>query len=533
MANNSNNTYFIRLLKDFYSCGLDYANARTLIFQIIAYKVLSDRIISKANDYCAKSMAFFNYIQYKDDKAEEEFKSISIKDLGYYIKPTHLFCNIPNNKNYKDSIVLIITTIFKAIQNTIDQSDIKHVGANLFNCGYLERFTQEGESANNFNKLLFNLFNFISRNTKQESLFNESEDFIGNIYELLAHSEGKRIQNIGGEFYTSKSLCDLMSNILLQEHNDLKQQRNLKIYDPTCGSGGLLLELKNQIKKLNYGNVVKIQGQEVNPITYNLARFNLLIHRADLKVFDLFNGDTLFNPFENKKQEANCYDFVISNPPFSVGTNRNDFNNLINDERFKPCGTITNKQNLDLLFVLHSLHYLKHDGVACILLFPGCFFREGKERDIREYLINNNLIDLVIALPVKLFTYTEISTNLVVFKKNKNNNNVLFINAVGIKTKQGKLNILTSENIENILTLIKKRENSAICKVLTNEEIKANNYNLSIYSNREEEEKEEKEEKELIDIESIEREIQLLHKQNEENFNRFEELIKSLKDKNI
>ena len=522
----SKNTYFLRLFKDLYSNGLNYEYARTLIFQTLTYKVLSECITEQANDYYTKSVAFFDYRHYKDDKADEEFKDIAIKNLGYYIKPSCLACNIFNNQNYRNSITTIIIMVFKDIQDTINQSNFKHAGHGLFDCAYLEKYTQENEVTKSFNEIVYNLFKFILNNSKQEDLFDEGEDFLGSIYELLAHSAGKKIQNVGGEFYTPNSLCNLLSRILIQEHNDLKQQRNLKIYDPTCGSGGLLLELKNQIKKLNYGNVVKIQGQEVNPSTYNLARFNLLIHRADLKVFDLFNGDTLFNPFENKKQEPNCYDFIIGNPPFGLGTNREDFESLLNDERFKVVGTLTNKQNLDLMFVLHSLHYLKHDGVGGLLLFPGCLFRDGKEAKIREYLIDNNFVDIVINLPKKLFTYTEISLSLVILKKNKINNNVLFINAASIKTKQNKINILTSENIENILTLIKKREDNTLCKVLTNEEIKANNYSLALM-------KEEEEEEEVIDIESIEREILEIHKQNEENFKSFEKLIKDLKDKNI
>lgn len=521
----SKNTYILRLFKDLYSYGLSYEYARTFMFQLITYKVLNDRIIEQAYDYYIKSVAFFNYSHYKDDKADEEFKDISIKDLGYYIKPSYLIGNIVNNQNYRNVIVETIITLFKAIQNTIDQSDLKHAGHDLFDCAYLEKYAQDNELAKNFSEIVYNLLKFLFINSKQEDLFDEDEDFLGSIYEILAHNAGKKIQNIGGEFYTPNSLCSLLSRLLIQEHNDLKQQRNLKIYDPTCGSGGLLLELKNQIKKLNYGNDLEIQGQEVNPNTYNLARFNLLIHGANLKSFDLFNGDTIFNPFENRKQEANCYDFIIGNPPFSVSTNRKDFENLLNDERFKSVGTLTNKQNLDLLFVLHSLHYLKHDGVGGLLLFPGCLIRGGKEEQIRKYLIDNNLIDIVITLPEKLFTYTEISVSLVILKKNKNNNNVLFIDATSISTKEKKRNILTSENIENILSLVKKRENTTISKVVTNEEIKANNYMLNF--------KEEEEEEEFIDIESIEREIIEIHKQNEENFKAFELLIKSLKDKNI
>lgn len=521
--NQNKNTYILRLFRDSYLHGLNYEHARTLIFQIITYKVLSDRIIEQANDYYAKSIAFFNYSHYKDDKADEEFKDIAIKNLGYYIKPSHLACNIVNNQNIRNNIVETIISIFKAIQNTIDQSDVKHVMHNLFNCGYLEKYTQDNELAKNFNEIVYNLLMFLFNGLRQEDLFNEGEDFLGNIYEILSHSAGKKIQNIGGEFYTPSSLCNLLSRILIQEHNDLKQGRNLKIYDPTCGSGGLLLKLNNQIKKLNYGNVVEIQGQEVNLITYNLARFNLLIHSLSLKDVDLFNGDTLFNPFEGKEQEANCYDFIIGNPPFSISTNRKDFENLLNDERFKSVGTLTNKHNLDLLFVLHSLYYLKHDGVAGLLLFPGCLFRGGKEEKIREYLINNNLIDIVITLPEKLFAYTEIAVSLLLLKKNKINNNVLFVDATSLGTKQNKLNILTSENIENILTLIKKRESSSLCRVLTNEEIKANKYILSF----ETEENSEIDEDESIDIESIAREIIEIHKQNEENFKAFEELLKN------
>ena len=524
----SKNTYILRLFKDLYSYGLTYEYARTLIFQIITYKVLSDRIIEQANDYYIKSIDFFDYKTYKDDKADEEFKNISIKNLGYYIKPSYLAYNLVSNQNYRNSIVSTIILFFKAIQNTIDQSKFNHTGHNLFDCAYMEKYTQDNEVAKNFNEIVYNLLIFIVNGLSQKDLFNEEEDFLGNIYGILAHNAGEKIQNIGGEFYTPDSLCNLLSRILLQEHNDLKQQRNLKIYDPTCGSGGLLLKLKNQIKKLNYDNALEIQGQEVNPNTYNLARFNLLIHNTDLKDSDLFNGDTLFNPFEGIKQEANCYDFIIGNPPFSISTNREDFESLLNDERFKSVGTLTNRQNLDLLFVLHSLYYLKHDGVAGILLFPGCLFRVGKEEKIREYLVSNNFIDVVITLPEKLFTYTEISVSLVILKKNKNknNNNVLFIDSTSLGTKQKKRNILTSENIENILELVKKRENTTISKVLTNEKIKANQYNLSFVI-------EEEEEEELIDIESIEREIIEIHKQNEENFKAFEKLVKNLKDKNI
>ncbi|TXE91389.1 type I restriction-modification system subunit M, partial [Campylobacter jejuni] len=227
-----------------------------------------------------------------------------------------------------------------------------------------------------------------------------------------------------------------------------------KVYDPACGSGSLLLQYKKSLKsdpKKGYF------GQEINITTYNLARMNMFLHDVNYTRFDIAHGDTLINPSENHK-ELEPFDAIVSNPPYSTKWEGKDNALLINDERFNKAGVLAPTSKADLAFVMHSLSWLSEKGSAAIVCFPGVMYRGGAERDIRKYMIEENFVDCVISLAPNLFFGTSIAVCILVLRKNKTDKNTLFINANEEFIKVTNKNMLSKENLENILKLYKDRK---------------------------------------------------------------------------
>ena len=271
-----------------------------------------------------------------------------------------------------------------------------------------------------------------------------------------------------------------------------------KVYDPTCGSGSLLLQMKKQFDD----HVIEdgFYGQEINMTNYNLARMNMFLHNVNFNNFDIKRGDTLLDPMHNYDKP---FDAIVSNPPYSIKWVGDADPTLINDERFAPAGKLAPKSYADFAFIMHALSYLSTKGRAAIVCFPGIFYRKGAERIIRKYLVDNNFIDAVIQLPDNLFFGTSIATCVLVLAKNKTENKILFIDASKEFKKETNNNILEEVNIEHIIEEFRHRADvDYFSRYVAHDEIVENDYNLSVSTYVEKEDTREK-----IDIHVLNREI--------------------------
>ncbi|MEO5948864.1 MAG: type I restriction-modification system subunit M, partial [Candidatus Saccharimonas sp.] len=249
-------------------------------------------------------------------------------------------------------------------------------------------------------------------------------------------------------------------------------------YDPACGSGSLLLKFAKVLGKENVRQ--GFYGQEINLTTYNLCRINMFLHDINYEKFDIAHGDTLTDPAH---WDDEPFDAIVSNPPYSINWEGDANPLLINDPRFSPAGVLAPKSKADLAFTLHILNWLSTSGTAAIVEFPGVLYRGGAEAKIRKYLIDNNFVDAVIQLPADLFFGTTISTCIVVLKKSKKDNATLFIDASGEVVRNGNKNKLGASHQEKILEAFSSRKDiEHFARLVPNEEIAENNYNLAVGS---------------------------------------------------
>jgi type I restriction enzyme M protein len=294
----------------------------------------------------------------------------------------------------------------------------------------------------------------------------------GDAYEYLMGMYASNAGKSGGEYYTPQEVSELLARIAV----DGKTRVN-KVYDPACGSGSLLLKFAKVLGKDKVGRFI---GQEINLTTYNLARINMFLHDINFDQFDIAHGDTLTDPAHWDEEP---FEAIVSNPPYSIKWDGDANPLLINDERFSPAGVLAPKSKADLAFTMHMLSWLAVNGTAAIVEFPGVLYRGGAERKIRKYLIDNNYVDTVIQLPPDLFFGTTIATCIIVLKKSKADNAILFIDASAEFERQGNKNKLTEANRGKILDAFRARvDEDHVSRLVKNEEIAANDYNIAVSS---------------------------------------------------
>ena len=318
-------------------------------------------------------------------------------------------------------------------------------------------------------------------------------DAFGDAYEYLMNMYATNAGKSGGEFFTPQEIGELLARIVLLGRTEVN-----KVYDPACGSGSLLLKFA---KILGQDKVRKgFYGQEINLTSYNLARINMFLHDINFDKFDIQLGDTLKDP---KHWDDEPFDAIVSNPPYSIKW-EGDANPLnINDPRFSPAGVLAPKSKADLAFTMHMLSWLSSDGTAAIVEFPGVLYRGGAEGKIRKYLVANNFVDTVIQLPADCFFGTTIATCIIVLKKAKASSDVLFIDASNEFKRYDTRNHVEPENIERIVSAIAERQDvEYFCKRVANDDIIANDANLSVSSYVEKEDT-----REQIDIKALNAEI--------------------------
>ena len=331
------------------------------------------------------------------------------------------------------------------------------------------------------------------KNMNLGNIQNHSIDAFGDAYEYLMGMYASNAGKSGGEFFTPSEV-----SILLTRLGTVGKTEINKAYDPACGSGSLLLKSAEILGKDAVRN--GFYGQEVNITTYNLCRINMFLHEIGFDKFDIACDDTLTSP-QHWGEEP--FELIVSNPPYSIKWAGDDNPLLINDPRFAPAGVLAPKSKADMAFIMHSLSWLAPNGAAAIVCFPGIMYRGGAEQKIRKYLVDNNFVDCVIQLPSNLFYGTSIATCIMVLRKGKEDNRVLFIDASKEFVKVTNNNKLTAANIDRIVDVYTKREEVAHFSHLASyDEVAENDFNLSVSTYVEQEDTREK-----VDIVKLNAEI--------------------------
>ncbi len=428
-----------------------------------------------------------NYLQiwYNENPDEVvDFESQMRKKVHYVIEPQYLWSNISALARTQDDTLL--STLGKGFKYIQDES---------FNSTFQGLFSEIninseklGKTETERNKKLCTIIQKIAIGIQG---FSTDSDTLGDAYEYLigqfAAGSGKK----AGEFYTPQQISTILSEIVTLDSQDPRSGKKIKldkVLDFACGSGSLLLNVRKRIKD-NGGNVGKIYGQEKNITTYNLARMNMLLHGMKDTEFEIFHGDTLLNQWDllnemnpSKKIE---FDAIVANPPFSLRWEPNDA--LGDDFRFKSYG-LAPKSAADFAFLLHGFHFLGKEGTMAIILPHGVLFRGGAEERIRTKLLKDNHIDTVIGLPSNLFYSTGIPVCILVLKKCKKQDDVLFINASTHYKKDKRQNTLREgedgepNDIEKIVETYQFRPDhiERYARRVSMEEIERNGYNLNI-----------------------------------------------------
>ena len=457
------------------------------ILGTLFYRFISENFA----DYMKGGDESVNYAEVEDNKITEEIKEDTIKTKGYFIYPSQLFCNVAKTVDNNENLNTDLAKIFSSIENSANGYPSEKNIKGLF-ADFVHLNNNSKDKIKEKNKKLA----IIIKGIKNFDIGNFNDikiDFLGDAYEFLMSKYTKKSGKLRGEYFTPQCVSKLLAKIVILGQNSIN-----KVYDPTCGTGSLLIQFKKEA-----GNNIEegFFGQEINPITYNLARMNMFLHNVSYDKFNIVLGDTLINPqFKDKIP----FDAIVSNPPYSIKWAGKDDQALINDERFAPVGALAPKSKADFAFVLHSLHYLSNKGRAAIVAFPGIFYRD-MEKKIRKYLIDNNFIEAIIVLPPNLFYNTSISVNILVLSKNKKNTKTQFIDASGEEfyKKATKNNILEDKHIDKIIEIFDKKEDiKYVAKSVDNDEIAKNDYNLSVSSYVER-----KDTREKIDINKLNTEI--------------------------
>lgn len=412
----------------------------------------------------------FHYADMSDEDAEEARDTI-VEEKGYFILPSQLFCNVAANADNDDNLNETLSKAFRGIeasaQGQASEDDIK----GLFG-DFLVDSTSLGRTVTKRNELLAKVLKAVAEMKLSDSLTDNTIDAFGDAYEFLMQMYAANAGKSGGEYFTPPGVSMLLARLAAQGNDDIQT-----VYDPACGSGSLLLKFAKTIGRNNEN--LKYFGQEINPSTYNLCRINMFLHGINFENFDIQLGDTLTDP----KHKGMKFDAIVSNPPYSIRWIGEENPLLVNDERYSPASILAPKSKADLAFAMHILHHLKEGGVAAIVEFPGVLYRGGAEQKIREYLVRENVIDTVIQLPVNLFFGVGIATCIIVLRKGKKDNNVLFVDASKIFVKEGNKNYLHEEQQDTIAELVAKREAvQYVTALLPKGNILKNDCNLSVSS---------------------------------------------------
>ena len=435
----------------------------------------------------------FSYAKMSDSDAEAAREDL-VRTKGYFILPSELFCNVKekaaNDENLNETLEKIFNNIEASAQGTPSEASFKGLFEDIdVNSNKL------GGTVAKRNEKLVKLLNGVAEMKLGNGDYSDNSiDAFGDAYEYLMGMYASNAGKSGGEYFTPQEVSELLTKLAIYGKTEVN-----KVYDPACGSGSLLLK---SAKILGKDHVRQgFFGQEINLTTYNLCRINMFLHDIGYDKFDIENGDTLIDP---QHWDDEPFEVIVSNPPYSIKWEGDDNPILINDERYAPAGVLAPKSKADMAFIMHSLSWLATNGVASIVCFPGIMYRGGAEQKIRKYLIDNNYVDCIIQLPDNLFFGTSIATCIMVLKKSKSENKTLFIDASKEFVKVTNNNKLSDENIEHIVSVYGNKEDKEyFSRLVSNDEIAENDYNLSVSTYVEQEDT-----REVVDIKVLNAEIE-------------------------
>lgn len=433
----------------------------------------------------------FDYAKMSDADAEVARQGL-VEEKGFFMLPSELFVNVrkraAKDENLNETLERVFNHIEDSAKGSISEDDFK----GLFD-DFDVNSNKLGATVAKRNEKLVALLNGIGDMNLGDYKDNTIDAF-GDAYEYLMTMYASNAGKSGGEFFTPQEVSELITRLCIVGKTEVN-----KVYDPACGSGSLLLKAAKILGKENIRQ--GFFGQEVNITTYNLCRINMHLHDIDYDKFDIACEDTLRAP---QHWDDEPFEVIVSNPPYSIKWPGDDDPVLISDPRFSPAGVLAPKSKADLAFIMHSLSWLAPNGTAAIVCFPGVMYRGGAEKKIRKYLVDNNFIDCIIQLPSNLFFGTSIATNIMVLKKNKKDSSILFIDASKEFVKVTNNNKLTDENIQKIMdAFTERKEIEYFCRPVPYDEVKEQEYNLSVSTYVEQEDTREK-----IDIVKLNAEIQ-------------------------
>jgi type I restriction enzyme M protein len=448
---------------------------RDYILGFIFYKYLSEKMLIRANRLL-KTEDVKDYTKINENSSEgkemlQHIKENTVPDIGYFLKPSELFSylakkwNSLSSKEESNFILWDLTKVLANIQNSTMGTESEDDFNDLFSD--LDLTSQKlGKTEDQKNELIAKVLSHLDKIDFQ--LEDINADVLGDAYEYLigqfASSAGKK----AGEFYTPQEVSKVLAKIVTGGKKKIKS-----VYDPTCGSGSLLLRVAREVE------VVDFYGQEMNRTTYNLARMNMILHGVQYRHFNIEQEDTLEHP----QHRGEKFEAIVANPPFSAQWRATP--EKMSDDRFSQYGVLAPSSKADFAFVQHMIHHLDDHGTMAIILPHGALFRGWAEQVIRKYLIageGRNYLDAIIWLPANLFYGTSIPACIMVFKKCRENpENILFIDASNEFEKAKKQNVLRPQDIEKIIsTYLRRKEIEKYSHIAPLSEIEKNDYNLNI-----------------------------------------------------
>jgi type I restriction enzyme M protein len=495
---------------------------RDYILGFIFYKYLAEKMEIYANKILKEGGDTFLFSEI-DENTEtgkeyiEAIKEESLEKLGYFLKPSELFSAISKRGNHnedekesdavaedttetyntKDNFILEdLQKILNNIQNSTMGTDSEEDFEDLFEDMDLNS-TKLGKKPEDRNEIIAKVLAHLDK--IDFKLENTELDVLGDAYEYLIGKFASGAGKKAGEFYTPQEVSMVLAKLVTTGKKKLKS-----VYDPTCGSGSLLLRVAKEVDEVN-----NFYGQELNRTTYNLARMNMILHGVHYRKFDIKQEDTLEHP----QHLEHRFEAIVANPPFSAKWSANQL--FMSDDRFSQYGKLAPGSKADFAFVQHMVHHLAENGQMAVVLPHGALFRGSAEAHIRKYLIEEkNFLDAVIGLPANIFYGTSIPTCILVFKKCRENpNNILFIDASANFEKVKTQNILSEANMNKIVSTYRERKTEdKYSYVAPLSEVVENDYNLNIprYVDTFEEE-------ESIDIDAVATEIESLNTDLKEN----------------
>ena len=480
--------------------AVDGWDFKSYVLGTMFYRYISENIASYINQgEIDAGNPDFRYEDMSDAEAEQAREGL-VQEKGFFILPSELFCNVRAKAASDENLNETLETVFRHIEESAKGSSSEGQFAGLFD-DYDVNSNKLGATVAKRNEKLVKLLNGVA-DMNLGDVKEHDIDAFGDAYEYLMTMYASNAGKSGGEFFTPADVSELLTRLGTVGKKEIN-----KVYDPACGSGSLLLKAEKVLGR----DVVRngFFGQEINITTYNLCRINMFLHDIEFDKFDIACEDTLTNP---QHWDDEPFELIVSNPPYSIKWAGDENPLLINDPRFAPAGVLAPKSKADLAFIMHSLAWLASNGTAAIVCFPGIMYRGGAEQKIRKYLVDNNFIDCIIQLPSNLFFGTSIATCIMVLKKGKTDNKVLFIDASSECVKVTNNNKLTPENINKIVdTFAQRTEEAHFSHLAEYSEVQENDYNLSVSTYVEA-----KDTREKIDIVKLNAEIaQIVARENE------------------